>query len=297
MFHEPWPRFDSSAPSLYHPVLRGPHSILAIVAIIPARFASTRLPGKPLSLIAGRPMIQWVYERVRLARTVARTIVATDDDRIREAVRAFGGEVVMTSPTHASGTDRLAEVAATLDAELIVNVQGDEPLLDPATIDAVVEALISDEGADMATAAVAVSSTEEMLASDVVKVVTDGRGHALYFSRAPIPYARQTPCDARGAAEAAIAVRTGAAPHRALRLPQGCPHSLCMPCRRPRSSAPSAWSSSGRSTTACAYAWWRSLRKTARPSTPRKISNASETSLRTHLRRKGPRTCPPSTSS
>jgi 3-deoxy-manno-octulosonate cytidylyltransferase (CMP-KDO synthetase) len=150
-------------------------------------------------------MIQWVYERARLARTVGRTIVATDDDRIREAVRAFGGEVVMTSPTHASGTDRLAEVAATLDAELIVNVQGDDPLLDPATIDAVVEALISDEGADMATAAVAVSSTEEMLASDVVKVVTDGRGHALYFSRAPIPYARQAPCDARGAAEAAIA--------------------------------------------------------------------------------------------
>ena len=178
---------------------------MAIVAIIPARFASTRLPGKPLSLIAGRPMIQWVYERARLARTVTRAVVATDDDRIRDAVLSFGGEAVMTSPTHASGTDRLAEAAAALDADVVVNVQGDEPLLDPAAIDAVVEALIGDQGADIATATVACSSAEEMLSSDVVKVVTDNRGHALYFSRAPIPHMRRTPPDHHASAREALA--------------------------------------------------------------------------------------------
>jgi 3-deoxy-manno-octulosonate cytidylyltransferase (CMP-KDO synthetase) len=178
---------------------------LAIVAIIPARFASTRLPGKPLSLIAGRPMIQWVVERASLAHTVDRVLVATDDARIHEAVVRFGGEAVITKASHTSGTDRLAEAAATLEAEIVVNVQGDEPLLDPRAVDAVVEALLSDTHAAIATAAVRISSAEEMLRTEVVKFVSDQRGHALYFSRAPIPHNRMNPPASRASAEAAVA--------------------------------------------------------------------------------------------
>jgi 3-deoxy-manno-octulosonate cytidylyltransferase (CMP-KDO synthetase) len=177
---------------------------LAIVAIIPARYASTRLPGKPLSLIAGRPMIQWVVDRASGARTVTRVLVATDDARILDAVHAFGGEAVLTDRSHLSGTDRIAEAAAPLDAEIVVNVQGDEPLLDPSTIDAVVEALLADEDAALSTAALAMTSVDEMLSTDVVKVVTDGRGHALYFSRAPIPHVRTNPPNARSSAEQAL---------------------------------------------------------------------------------------------
>lgn len=181
---------------------------MAIVAIIPARFGSTRLPGKPLSDIHGRPMIQHVYERARRARSVDRVLVATEDRRIADAVRAFGGEVVMTSPRHVSGTDRLAEAAGALPAStIVVNVQGDEPMLDPAGIDAVVSAF-EDAGVAMATVSLPLRNVADMLSMNVVKVVTDAAGDALYFSRSPIPCVR----DAEGlAGSAAAAVGQGLA--------------------------------------------------------------------------------------
>jgi 3-deoxy-manno-octulosonate cytidylyltransferase (CMP-KDO synthetase) len=178
---------------------------LVIVAIIPARFASTRLPGKPLSDIHGKTMIERVYERARAARVVERVLVATDDERIASAVARFGGDVVMTSPAHATGTDRLAEAAAAIEADIIVNVQGDEPLLDPAGIDAAAEALVHDPSLEVATLAVPLRSTEEMLLPSVVKVVTDAAGNALYFSRSPIPYVRlRAAAEPRATAEAAV---------------------------------------------------------------------------------------------
>jgi 3-deoxy-manno-octulosonate cytidylyltransferase (CMP-KDO synthetase) len=179
---------------------------LAIVAIIPARFASTRLPGKPLSEIHGKTMIERVYERARAAEAVSRVVVATDDERIARAVRAFGGEAAMTSPDHPSGTDRIAEAARGLEAELIVNVQGDEPMLDPAGIDAAARALLEDPALPIATLSLPLLSVEEMLAPSVVKVVTDAGGDALYFSRSPIPHVRLGgSSDPRAAAEAAVA--------------------------------------------------------------------------------------------
>jgi 3-deoxy-manno-octulosonate cytidylyltransferase (CMP-KDO synthetase) len=179
---------------------------LAIVAIIPARYASTRLPGKPLSDIHGRTMIERVYERARAARSVDRVLVATDDERIAAAVRGFGGEAVMTSPAHATGTDRLAEAARGSDAEIVVNVQGDEPMLDPAGIDAAAGALLADPALPMATLSLPLRSVDEMMAPSVVKVVTDARGDALYFSRSPVPHVRLgAGTDLRAAAEAAVA--------------------------------------------------------------------------------------------
>jgi 3-deoxy-manno-octulosonate cytidylyltransferase (CMP-KDO synthetase) len=179
---------------------------LAIVAIIPARFASTRLPGKPLSLIHGKTMIERVYERACAARRPDRVVVATDDERIASVVRGFGGEVALTSPAHPTGTDRLAEAARTLDARIVVNVQGDEPMLDPAGIDAAAEALLADETLPIATLSLPLRSVDEMLAASVVKVVTDARGDALYFSRAPIPHLRLgSSGDAREAAARAVA--------------------------------------------------------------------------------------------
>jgi 3-deoxy-manno-octulosonate cytidylyltransferase (CMP-KDO synthetase) len=161
-----------------------------VVAIIPARYESTRLPGKPLADIHGQPMIQRVYERATRADGVDRVLVATDDARIRAAVEHFGGEVVMTSSAHSTGTDRIAEVAATLDAEVIVNVQGDLPLLDPAVVAAAVAPLRADTGLPMATIKTALRSDEELRNPNVVKVVTDRDGFALYFSRSPLPYWR-----------------------------------------------------------------------------------------------------------
>jgi 3-deoxy-manno-octulosonate cytidylyltransferase (CMP-KDO synthetase) len=163
---------------------------LAIVAIIPARFASTRLPGKPLSDLLGRPMIQHVYERVQRSR-VDRVLVATDDQRILDAVLAFGGQALLTSADHASGTDRVAEVARSLDAEIIVNVQGDEPLLDPQHVDLALEPFETDSTVSISTLACPIDNVEDLLAPNVVKVVVDGRGDALYFSRSPIPHVRQ----------------------------------------------------------------------------------------------------------
>lgn len=178
---------------------------MAIVAIIPARYASTRLPGKPLSDIHGRTMIERVYERARAARSVDRVLVATDDERIAAAVRGFGGEAVMTSPDHATGTDRLAEAARGTDALIVVNVQGDEPMLDPAGIDAAASALLDDPGLPMATLSLPLRSVDEMMTPSVVKVVTDARGDALYFSRSPVPHVRLgAGTDLRAAALAAV---------------------------------------------------------------------------------------------
>ncbi len=158
--------------------------------IIPARYASTRFPGKPLAEICGKPMIQWVYERSSLCTSVDRVIVATDDERIADAVCRFGGEVAMTRADHPTGTDRLAEVAESLETDLVVNVQGDEPLIEPAMIDAAVQPLLTDNSIPMGTLQAPLGSLEEYLNPNVVKVVTDQHDFALYFSRAPIPYPR-----------------------------------------------------------------------------------------------------------
>ena len=178
---------------------------MAIVAIIPARYAATRLPGKPLSEIHGKTMIERVHERARAATRVDRIVVATEDDRIAAVVRGFGGEAVLTSKAHATGTDRLAEAARGLDAAIVINVQGDEPLVDPRGIDAVAEALEREPALEMATLSVPLRSLDEMLSASVVKVVTDARGDALYFSRSPIPHVRQgAGSDARASARAAV---------------------------------------------------------------------------------------------
>lgn len=174
---------------------------MEIVALIPARFGSTRLPGKPLCDIGGRPMIQHVYERARRARLPGRVLVATDDARIADVVRAFGGEAVLTSADHPTGTDRLAEAARALVADVILNVQGDEPLLDPAAVDAAARPLVEDPGVEMATVSVPLLDEDEVLAASVVKVVCDGLGDALLFSRAPIPHVRSASDPREGARE------------------------------------------------------------------------------------------------
>ncbi|HEY7527551.1 MAG TPA: 3-deoxy-manno-octulosonate cytidylyltransferase [Candidatus Deferrimicrobiaceae bacterium] len=160
--------------------------------MIPARYASTRLPGKPLAEIDGRPMIWYVWEKARKSRFATRVLVATDDPRIASAVREFGGEARMTSPDCASGTDRVAETARGLDEEIIVNLQGDEPMMHPSVIDAVIVPLLDDPAVSMTTAALPQEDPEEFLRPSVVKVVVDDRGDALYFSRAPIPHYRDT---------------------------------------------------------------------------------------------------------
>lgn len=161
-----------------------------ITAVIPARYASTRFPGKALAEIGGRPMIQHVYERAAQSTLVSRVIVATDDRRIAEAVNMIGGEAVMTSTAHETGTDRLAEVASGLDADIIVNVQGDEPLIDPAMIDLAIQPFLEEPGLQMGTVKTRIKCLHDFLSPNVVKVVTDNRGDALYFSRSPLPFFR-----------------------------------------------------------------------------------------------------------
>ena len=162
-----------------------------VVAIIPARYSSSRLPGKPLLEIQGRAMVLHVVERALAAPSVARAVVATDDERILKAVRDAGHEALLTSPHHASGSDRLAEAAARIEAEVIVNVQGDEPLIAPETIERAVGALLEAEDCAAATTCEEIESASDVLSSDVVKVVSDERGRALYFSRSPVPYPRE----------------------------------------------------------------------------------------------------------
>jgi 3-deoxy-manno-octulosonate cytidylyltransferase (CMP-KDO synthetase) len=157
-------------------------------AFIPARYASTRLAGKPLADICGKPMIRRVYERALLAKLVSRVTVATDDERIFKAVKEFGGRVVMTSSSHNSGTDRIAEAAAASDCDIIVNVQGDEPLIEPDMIDEAVRPMLDDPALKIATLKTRITEADEFLSPSAVKVVTDLNGFALYFSRSPLPH-------------------------------------------------------------------------------------------------------------
>ncbi|HVB38920.1 MAG TPA: 3-deoxy-manno-octulosonate cytidylyltransferase, partial [Vicinamibacterales bacterium] len=163
-------------------------SALHSIAVIPARYASTRFPGKPLADIDGHPMIEHVYRRAAASPAVRSVLVATDDERIQRAVEAFGGDARLTRPTHRSGTERLAEIAAGLACDVVVNVQGDEPLLAPGMIDEVVAPLAADPDLLMTTLRRPMSDAADLASPHVVKVVVDRNDFALYFSRAPIPY-------------------------------------------------------------------------------------------------------------
>ncbi len=163
-----------------------------VVVVIPARFGSTRLPGKPLVSFAGKPMIQHVYDRAKRAQTVHEVLVATDDQRIMDAVFAFGGHARMTRSDHRTGTERIAEVAAHEPGDIFINVQGDEPLIDPLAIDAAVGALLEEPPAQISTVATAIRHAADVMDPNVVKTVLDFDDYALYFSRAPIPWIRDT---------------------------------------------------------------------------------------------------------
>ena len=164
---------------------------MQVLCVIPARYASTRLPGKPLKDIAGKPMICRVYERAAQAKRVSATLVATDDERIKTAVEEHGGQAMMTRNDHPTGTDRLAEVAAAhTEADLIIHVQGDEPLIDPGLIDELAAAFDDDADLQMATVMTEITDPEEQKNPNNVKVVTDQNGYALYFSRSLMPYPR-----------------------------------------------------------------------------------------------------------
>lgn len=160
---------------------------MRVVGVIPARYASSRFPGKPLATLLGRPLIQHVWERASRAKVLDRVVVATDDVRIRDVVAAFGGEVQLTAKDHRSGTERVAEVAAALSCDLVVNIQGDEPLIEPAMIDEAVAPFFVESALVMGTLCRRLERPEEWRSPHVVKVVRDRRGFALYFSRAPIP--------------------------------------------------------------------------------------------------------------
>ena len=159
----------------------------SVLAVIPARFHSTRLPGKILADIAGEPMIAHVYRRASAASLVHATLVATDDARIARAIEAIGGVAVLTRPNHVSGSDRIAEVVSQLPCRLVVNVQGDEPMLDPTTIDAAVAPMLADSTLEMSTLCRPLADDSELQAKSIVKVVTDLKGRALHFSRSAMP--------------------------------------------------------------------------------------------------------------
>src|ERR1700749_1640990 len=167
-------------------------SNVKVFAVIPARYAPPRLPGKPLASIEGRPMVQHVVERVRQAARVARVVVATDDERVKKAVEGFGGNGARPRRDHRSGTDRVAEIAAHLEADIYVDIQGDEPLIDPGTIDAVVAEMLDDDSIQIATPCTAITQGNDVMDPNIVKVVRDFDGNCLYFSRAPIPWVRDT---------------------------------------------------------------------------------------------------------
>ena len=162
---------------------------MKVLGVIPARYGSTRFEGKALADILGKPMIQRVYERAINTKTVNELTVATDDQRIFDTVKSFGGNVVMTSQ-HPTGTDRIAEVARNSNADIIVNIQGDEPLIEPAMIDEAVQPLLDDDGIDLGTLVHRIKSEDEYRNPNVVKVIIDKSGFAMYFSRSPIPYIR-----------------------------------------------------------------------------------------------------------
>ena len=161
-----------------------------VVGVIPSRWGSTRFPGKSLALIGGRPLLAWVVDRAKRARRLDEILVATDDERIAEAARRCGANAAMTDPDHPSGTDRIAEAVRGIAADVVVNIQGDEPLIDPGLIDRVAGVLADGEGWDMATAASPIGTAEELHRADVVKVVRARDGRALYFSRSVIPFVR-----------------------------------------------------------------------------------------------------------
>jgi 3-deoxy-manno-octulosonate cytidylyltransferase (CMP-KDO synthetase) len=163
---------------------------MTIAAVIPARYQSSRFPGKPLADILGKPMVQHVYERAKSAALVGEILVATDDARIADAVRKFGGKAVITSPGHRTGTERVAEVAVGLEAEIIANIQGDEPLIRGDSIDEAIRPLISDQSIQISTLKTPITRMGDWFNPNVVKVVTDRAGFALYFSRSPIPFFR-----------------------------------------------------------------------------------------------------------
>lgn len=188
----PWHTLAQLLPSVSHS-----SSATYILGVLPSRWGSTRFPGKPLHVIAGKPLIQHVWERCQQCSLLDEIIVATDDERIRDAVIAFGGKVAMTSPDHPTGTDRIAEAAqAVPQATHIINIQGDEPLIDPALIDELAAAMAADSTLDMATAANPIDISDmAFLDSNVVKVVTALDGRALYFSRSPLPFFRNPVSD------------------------------------------------------------------------------------------------------
>jgi 3-deoxy-manno-octulosonate cytidylyltransferase (CMP-KDO synthetase) len=171
-----------------------------IAGVIPSRWGSTRFPGKSLAMIGSKPLVVWVIERARQASSLDEILVATDDDRIADVARSAGATVVMTRADHPSGTDRIAEAIQQVDADVVVNIQGDEPLIDPALIDQVASVLSETDEWDMATAAAPLLTSEELHNPDVVKVVRSLSGQALYFSRAPIPFVRggSTPFEPTG---------------------------------------------------------------------------------------------------
>jgi len=172
---------------------------MSVVAVIPARYGSTRLPGKPLAIIGGKPMIQHVYENASKAKLLDQIIVATDDRRIEEAVKKFGGNVVRTSKDHTSGTDRLAEVARKLKAaDWLVNIQGDLPLIRSQTIARAIQPLMDDRKIPMGTVCTAIYEMKDWQNPNVVKVLKDRAGFALYFSRAPIPFFQNNEIDVAG---------------------------------------------------------------------------------------------------
>jgi len=162
-----------------------------VAIVIPARYGSTRLPGKPLADIAGKPMVQHVYERALQVANAQVVVIATDDERVAEAVRGFGGVCVMTSPDHPSGTDRLAEVMAQVDADIYINLQGDEPLVRPSDIEALAAGMLADASVNVGTLCHPIDA-HEAGNPNTVKVVLAGNGNALYFSRSPIPYPRDS---------------------------------------------------------------------------------------------------------
>lgn len=164
---------------------------MTAIGIIPARWASTRFPGKMLAPLAGKPLVQWVFERARSAERLDSVIVATDDERIRDVMRAAGGDAVLTRADHPSGTDRVAEAAAGQGADIVINIQGDEPMVDPGLLNELVDTLAGDATWDMVTACTPITDEAERESASVVKVVFDRAGRALYFSRSVIPHVRE----------------------------------------------------------------------------------------------------------
>lgn len=166
---------------------------MTVIGVIPARYGSTRLPAKVLADLKGKPMVQRVYERAKRAQRLDRVIVATDDERIVTVVRSFGGEAVMTSPDISSGTDRVAAVAESVEGDIFVNIQGDEPLMAPEMIDEGVAVVANNPGVVVGTLIRMLDRSEDLTNPAVVKVVVDANGEALYFSRSPIPHLRDEP--------------------------------------------------------------------------------------------------------